>query len=115
MTWRMIPYANACKRMCSATSDPIVFLCDQEGAAASDVFSYVCDKLGIGGWLAGSDPSHLCRGGKRTSTCLAGEQIDLIKLPMLKTHAERVEQCMTAAPSEIVAECMMASSIILSS
>ena len=44
-----------------------VFLCDQEGAYAGDPFAHVCDKLKIDRWLAGSDPGHLGRGGKRTS------------------------------------------------
>ena len=50
---------------------PRIFLCDQEGALASDAFAHVCDKLSIDRWLAGSDPHHLGRGGKHTTTGLA--------------------------------------------
>ena len=40
--------------------------------------------------------------------------MDLIKLAMLKMHADCNEAGLPATPEEIVAECMMASNVILS-
>ena len=93
---------------------PRAFLCDQEGALAGDAFAQVCDKYQIDRWLAGSDPGHLGRGGKHTTTGLAEKHIDLLKLSMLKMHVDLLEQGLVATPAEIVAECMMASNMILS-
>ena len=86
-------------------------MCDQEGALAGDAFAHVCDKYRIDRWLAGSDPSNLGRGGKHTTTGLAEKHIDLLKLSMLKMHADCIEQGVVSSPSEICSECMMASTL----
>ena len=74
----------------------------------------MCDKLRIDRWLAGSDPGHLGRGGKHTSTGLAEKHIDLQKLAMLNMHADCLEQGVQASPADICDECMMAQNTILS-
>ena len=74
----------------------------------------LCDKLNIARWLAGSDPGHLGRGGKHTSTGLAEKHIALQELAMLKMHADLLEQGVPASPAEICDECMMAQNVILS-
>ena len=92
---------------------PKIFLCDQEGALSGDAFAALCDKFKVDRWLAGSDPGHLGRGGKHTSTGLAEKHVDLLKLAMLKMHADCIEDGCPATPDEIVAECMMASNLSL--
>ena len=64
-------------------------------------------------WLAGSDPHHLGKGGKHTTTGLAEKHLDLLKLSMLKMHVDCIEQDIVATPSEICAECMMTADTIL--
>ena len=93
---------------------PRIFLSDQEGALASDAFAALCDAFGIERWLAGSDRGNLGKGGKHTTTGLAEKHIDLLKLAMLKMHADCIEAGAPATPGEIVAECSMAANIILS-
>ena len=92
---------------------PKIFMCDQDGALSGDAFARVCDKFSISRWLAGSDPNNLGKGGKHTTTGLAEKHIDLLKLSMLKMRADCIEQGVDATPSEICAECMMASNTIL--
>ena len=93
---------------------PRVFLCGQEGALLGDAMGRLCDKFSISRWLAGSDPGHLGRGGKHTSTGLAEKHVELQKLAMLKMHADCLEQGVQASPSDICDECMMAQHTILS-
>ena len=57
--------------------------------------------------MAVSDPGHLGRGGKRTSTGLAEKHIDVVKLSMLKLDADLTEAGTPAAKSELPAEVMM--------
>ena len=77
---------------------PRIFLSDQEGALASDAFAALCDAFGIERWLAGSDPGNLGRGGKHRTTGLAEQHIDLLKLAMLKMHADCIEAGAPATP-----------------
>ena len=92
----------------------MVFLSDQESSLASDDFGRLCDKFGSERWLAGSDPHHLGRGGKHTSTGLAEKHMDLVKLSMLKLKADVDEGSSPATHDEIAAEVMLAQNCLLS-
>ena len=93
---------------------PKIFLSDQESSLAGEDFGRLCDKFNVERWLAGSDPHHLGRGGKHTTTGLAEKHIDLTKLTMLKLQADVSEAGLPAAPEELAAEVMLAQNTLLS-
>ena len=85
---------------------------DQEGALAGAQFAMVCDKFGITRIVAGSDPTHVGQ-GKHTKTGLAEKHVDLVKLTMLKIHADCREQSIDISLRDLGREASMAHNLLL--
>ena len=86
---------------------------DQEGGLAGIAMACVCDKFKIQRHVAGSDPSSSGRQAKHTRTGLAEKPVDLLKLTMLKMHAEHTSQAIECSKEDLVAEACMAHNLLL--